>query len=279
MSDSTRFWRDAAMPFVESRRACESRVCYRAHSHPSFSIGAVDAGSSVFTGAGDTPVVLQPGSVVFIPAGCLHACNPLPDQCWSYQMLHLDADWLQALWRESGRLTLAIDEEAEEGAGAGRMARVFSDPAVYRDFYRMNDCLFSVAPVWEKEAALVDFLLGLELHQGAVLAPAPSMPADEAPLRRVMHFLKQHPERRSTLSELAALAGMGRHQLIRQFRAWTGLPPHAWQLDQCINLARDRLREGADLAELAQELGFADQAHFQRAFKARAGVPPGRYRA
>jgi AraC family transcriptional regulator len=32
------------------------------------------------------------------------------------------------------------------------------------------------------------------------------------------------------------------------------------------------------LAEIAFDAGFADQSHFTRAFKARTGVPPGRYR-
>ena len=50
---NSEIWRDPALPFVESRRACHSRACYKAHSHPTFSIGAVDAGLSWFTGAGD----------------------------------------------------------------------------------------------------------------------------------------------------------------------------------------------------------------------------------
>ena len=49
------FWHDPALPFVESRRACQSRACYRPHHHPTFSIGAVDEGTSIFTGAGDEP--------------------------------------------------------------------------------------------------------------------------------------------------------------------------------------------------------------------------------
>ena len=39
---SVEFWSDPRMPYVETRRACASRACYKAHSHPKFSIGAVD---------------------------------------------------------------------------------------------------------------------------------------------------------------------------------------------------------------------------------------------
>ncbi|MDZ4021174.1 hypothetical protein PssiTeo3_45830 [Pseudomonas sichuanensis] len=69
-------WHDPALPFVESRRACHSRACYKAHSHPSFSIGAVDVGYSHFTGAGQGVVRLTPGTLVLVPAQRVHACNP-----------------------------------------------------------------------------------------------------------------------------------------------------------------------------------------------------------
>ena len=83
MPGTAAFWRDPALPHVESRRACESRACYKPHSHPTFSIGAVDAGGSIFTGSKDGKVTLGVGSLVLVPAGCVHACNPLPDARWS----------------------------------------------------------------------------------------------------------------------------------------------------------------------------------------------------
>jgi AraC-like DNA-binding protein len=104
------------------------------------------------------------------------------------------------------------------------------------------------------------------------LAPwraAPAFPRGPAPRRW----------RCRQLAELAALAGLSRYQLIRAFRRATGMTPHAWQVNQRVNLARDRLRAGEAIAEVAYGLGFADQSHFQRVFKAHAAVTPARYRA
>ena len=42
------FWQDRRMPYVETRRSCFGRTCYKSHSHPTFSIGAIDEGNSVF---------------------------------------------------------------------------------------------------------------------------------------------------------------------------------------------------------------------------------------
>ena len=70
---------------------------------------------------------------------------------------------------------------------------------------------------------------------------------------------------------------MSRYHLIRMFRQHTGLTPHAYQLDCRINKARLMLREGMPLADLAVQLGFSDQSHFQRTFRERVSVTPGDY--
>jgi len=45
-----------------------------------------------------------------------------------------------------------------------------------------------------------------------------------------------------------------------------------------VQLARAQLRQGRAIAEVAQEAGFADQAHLQRAFKRHLATTPGHYR-
>jgi AraC-like DNA-binding protein len=100
----------------------------------------------------------------------------------------------------------------------------------------------------------------------------------QAQLQPVLAHLQQQVSN-VPLSDLAEMTGMSRYQVIRLFRTATGMTPHAYQLNQRINQARTGLRLGEPLADLAYRLGFADQGHFQRAFKARVGVTPGRYRA
>ncbi|ROL70634.1 helix-turn-helix domain-containing protein [Pseudomonas vranovensis] len=260
----TLFWRDPALPFVESRRACDSRACYKAHSHPSFSIGAVDQGCSVFTGAGKGQTRLYPGTLVFVPAHCVHACNPEPGLSWSYQMLHLDGAWLQALRLESA---LAPQLQA-------RPARITRKRSAYERFTRLNDLLFSEASPFEKEAALIEFIGD---HDEP--APATVVQALDHRLQPLLERLAQEDASSLSLGELASSAGLGRYQLIRAFRAATGLTPHAWQLNLRINRARQWLRKGQHMADIAYRLGFADQSHFQRVFKAHTGVTPGLYRS
>ncbi|MBV4504673.1 AraC family transcriptional regulator [Pseudomonas sp. BW13M1] len=264
---SSEIWHDPALPYVESRRACHSRACYKAHSHPSFSIGAVDAGHSRFTGASDGQVRLPPGTLVFVPAQRVHACNPEAGQAWSYQMLHLDADWLRCLRLESG---FAADQP-------GAVARVSRSAALYRQFCGLNTLLFSKATAFEKEAALVAFLGDNDFSIHPDLPPAPPLPPST--LRDLLAHAEEQTLAELSLDGLARLAGMGRYQLIRAVNIATGMTPHAYLLNARINRARQLLRQDRPLAEVAYRLGFADQSHFQRVFKAHAGVTPGAYRA
>lgn len=263
------FWRDSRMPYVESRRACNSRACYRPHSHPSLSIGAVDAGTSVFTGAPQGPVVLPPRSLILVPPGRVHACNPEQGSAWSYQMLHLDAHWLHGIrQKELPRLDCWADMPI----------RITHDPHLYARFCRLNALLFSEASPHDKKTALLAFIMACDHVPGQQIPLPPDARECNEKLHAVLEWLGQKDADMPTLDELAHLACMSRYQVIRVFRAATGLTPYAWQLNQRINQAREQLQAGQGLAEVAYHLGFSDQSHFQRLFKAHAGVTPGRYR-
>lgn len=259
-------WRDAALPFVESRRACHSRACYKAHSHPTFSMGAVDAGFSLFTGAGRATERLTPGTLVMVPARRVHACNPEPGQAWSYQMLHVDAGWLTHLRQESGL----------RGARPGEPARISRAPALYRQFCALNALLFSTASHGEKEAALIAFMGDQDFCVHPTLEAEPALGASM--LSGLVERIEAADLARLSLDLLARESELGRYQLIRAFRAATGLTPHAYLLNARVNRGRQLLNQGQALAEVAYQLGFADQSHFQRVFKAHVGVTPGQYR-
>lgn len=180
-------------------------------------------------------------------------------------MLHLDAAWLEQLWQERTGFRL----EAQEPI------RVSHEPLLYTAYCELNTLLFSAASVLSKEAALIEFLLHHWPAHCQPLAPArPLSPVLQKNLDRwIDGQLSTIP-----LHELAQETGFSRYQLIRAFRRHTGLTPQRWQLNQRVNLARDALKQGEELADIAYRLGFSDQSHFQRVFKHYTGVTPGQYR-
>ena len=69
--------------------------------------------------------------LVFVPAARVHACNPATDTAWSYQMLHLDAAWLQAVRQEY------VPASAE--SGDREPVRIVTEPTLYTRFCQLAD--------------------------------------------------------------------------------------------------------------------------------------------
>jgi AraC-like DNA-binding protein len=92
-------------------------------------------------------------------------------------------------------------------------------------------------------------------------------------------ILADDPAARSLLS-LAALLGVSPYQLSRRFTASVGMSLTRYRIRVRVSRALSRLAAGErDLAGLAADLGFADQAHLTRAVKAAAGCAPGAVRS
>jgi AraC-like DNA-binding protein len=81
------------------------------------------------------------------------------------------------------------------------------------------------------------------------------------------------------VADLAARAGRQVRTIERMFRTYLGVPPK-WVIRRFrVQEAATRLATGGlvDFPTLAQELGYFDQAHFIRDFKAQVGRTPAQY--
>ncbi|MGK8801126.1 AraC family transcriptional regulator [Acinetobacter seifertii] len=260
------FWQDRRMPYVETRKSCRSRTCYKSHSHPTFSIGAVDEGNSIFQSSFGTAQELSTGTLVIVPAHIEHSCNPKPNEAWSYQMLHLDIMWLSQLYSE-------FQQQGFDLHLPQHKPLIIRDKTFYKAFTEMNDALFDEQKlILEKEQLLFDCLMGL-------LLPHFILEEIQKPQYLYKDFLDlvdvvTSSESFISLEELAQQVGLSRYAIIRLFKANVGLTPHAFQINLKINQARELLKQGISLVELAVNLGFSDQSHFHKAFKAHTGVTP-----
>ena len=119
----------------------------------------------------------------------------------------------------------------------------------------------------------------VQVLSGSVREAAAARPASDPRVDRVLQAMRRCPSRRWTVAALAKQAGMSRAAFARAFLAATGQTPLAWLCRERLQRAAELLQSSdANLAELAENAGYATQFAFSRAFKRLFGVPPARFR-
>src|SRR5262249_52743523 len=92
-------------------------------------------------------------------------------------------------------------------------------------------------------------------------------------LQRVRNFLRDHCDRPIDNRQMASMASYSPCTFLRTFRATYEQTPHAYLVDQRLQLARQLLRTSRlGVAETAQAIGFADRCAFSRSFRRRFGM-------
>ena len=120
---------------------------------------------------------------------------------------------------------------------------------------------------------------GLVAAAEAFLLTRPPAPDPNVPLvNRVVDQVMADRDI-TRVADVADRTGIGTRRLQRLYATYVGVPPK-WVIRRArLHEAVERLDRGddLDLAFLARELGYFDQAHFARDFRAAVGRPPTAY--
>lgn len=99
-------------------------------------------------------------------------------------------------------------------------------------------------------------------------------------LKRAQEIIADSPDDAPSIAMLARMIAVHPVHLARVFRAHLGMSPGEYARRRRIERATDRmLRTAESLAEIAANIGYADQSHFTREFSRESGQSPARFRA
>lgn len=150
------------------------------------------------------------------------------------------------------------------------------DPTLTTAVWRLGEVAeYGGASLLEVQTLQAVVLRRMLMH--AERPPRSAQVGDVGATRRARDYLCDRRCDAVSLDELAAVAGIGRFQLLRAFQRRYGVPPHAFQIQLRIERARTMLRGGMPPALVSAETGFYDQSHFGRHFRHIVGVTPGYY--
>ncbi len=264
--ETARFFAASRLEGIDCLSATFRTHVYPPHMHETYVVGTIEHGWEKVSALGMKGCA-GPGDLVFVMPQDVHDGAPA-DGGYSYRMTYPGEAFLRDLAE-------AVSRRPAPSAPFFR-SPVVHDPEGARLFSAAHEAIEAGADgLAGEELMLRAYARAFVLHAGGGLAPV----GEEAgPVQRVRDLIESRYAEDLSLAELAAVAGFSRDHLIRVFRRSVGITPHAYVVDVRVRRAQDRLRAGRAPAEVAADVGFADQAHLTRAFKARIGVAPAAYR-
>ena len=98
-------------------------------------------------------------------------------------------------------------------------------------------------------------------------------------ISRSIDAIHRRPEKKWTLDNLAAEAGLSRTVYSKRFKQISGMTPHNYLTHWRMEVARDLLiKTEKPIEEIAGLVGYQSGEHFQKAFKKETGVTPSKFR-
>ena len=262
---------------VDVLHAAFSGPAFDRHAHGTYAIGLTMRGLQRFNHRGRRHTS-TPGRIIAFNPDDPHDGEAADERGFAYWMLYPDTGvWERVLEDATGRSDTPFFTDT-----------LLDDPAAARLFAATMPALQSRAigaPDQPRESLIAEsrlelLLLTLAVRHGRATLQTDARPGGDADLvSRVREILHAAYDTDIRLDDLARETGRSRFQVNRAFQAATGLPPHRYLTNIRLERARSMLALGDSAAEVAAAVGFSDQSHLTRRFKAAYGVTPGRFQA
>ncbi|MEF1172397.1 AraC family transcriptional regulator [Vibrio sinaloensis] len=236
------------------------------HSHEGYTIGVIEKGAQRFYRTGGNHIAPQ-DSIILVNADEVHNGQTATEGGWEYKAMY-------PLPEQFAQMT--------DGLNRASSVPYFPEPVVYdpelaQQLRLVFDTLAQSDNRLLRETLVYGTLVKLAAKHSKTRAMWEPTTRSQRQLLLVKEFLDDFPQADVSLEDLSKLAGLSPYYLARSFQKEFGLPPHAYQIQSRLRVAKRLLRQGVRISDVAQECGFHDQSHLHRHFKRALGVTPKQY--
>lgn len=240
-----------SLPGIGERRTYRGIVQpFAAHAHDHYVLGLVEEGRRTLVCNG-RPFDLEPGDLVVLNPGDVHACAQKDGGMFCYDSIAVDASLL---------------------AGSVLRGPKVSDKEARRAFRETLSAIDATNPSSTGK--------GIRALCGALASHAPEHSAQGTNERAAEHAMAHfcgHLSQPESLDAIARREGISAYALLRAYRNRFSITPMRHLASLRVERACRLLAEGVSPVAVSAEVGFADQPHLTRTFKQRMGVTPAAY--
>ena len=225
---------------------------------------------------GDQVFAVPAGTLILIPPFCVHQLYHETDVIYERYVLNLQDAWLKnvlfdlsvlipGLYQNTVPQMLPL-ESAQIKELAGKMRKLlnhshFAEPSALADFFTLLDHITQLVKTQPN------------INQSLSLSPS------QKKVNEIISYIQEHVRENLTISELAEHFFLHPDYLARLFKQHAHVSIGRYLTLQKITTAQELLRNGATVAEAAENLGFSSYAYFFKTFQRVSGISPSRYRA
>lgn len=232
------------------------------HFHDTYSIGIIKNGIENLK-IRDKKFIATTKTIVIINNYELHSNSFYNNDNWTYQTINLNSDALAFLSKETSQKSV--------------------NNFVFQNLIE-DDFLFNMISNFHNVSNLNSYSQISEISKYLIQNYLVEKEVDKLSyqnLENIIHEIKilldcQMGDK-INIDRMAKKYNKTSFQLIRAFKAHTGLTPIAYLILIRLNKAKKLLASGNTLIDTALECGFFDQSHFTNCFKNYFGVSPKQY--
>ena len=252
---------------LELLSASYQQTQFSKHIHAGYCIGLIEEGAQSFLRTGSQHIAPK-GDIILVNADEVHTGSSAVETGWCYRAIYPTPEMLQEI---------SVDFFHEQGAAPWFAQAVIHDIGLASQLGMLFDLLLQPQNTLFKQSLYYSTLALLLHRHGKGKREFKKLPDAYQKVQWVQEALASSPEQEHQLADLAEMTGLSPWHLLRQFKKYTGLPPHAWLIQFRLRKSLQLLKEGHNIALSAQLCGFSDQSHFNRHFKKALGCTPAQY--
>jgi AraC-like DNA-binding protein len=255
------------LPQLELRRGVDVVRPVPRHWHEEYQLCFTQAGAGELKYRGSN-IHTPSASLFMVHPGEVHANRCYDSFGVSYRMMFVDSELMRR----------AAEEVYGKESGLPYFPTALTfDEDVIRQYLDLHSALDRPASALERQSLLLNLLTTL-ITRFAENRPSPrAFGSERQAVTRACEYLVEHYAENVSLESLARIANLSPYHFNRVFSEQFGMPPHAFQTQLRVMRAKDFLRQGWPIPQVACQTGFADQSHLTRHFKRLAVATPGQY--